>query len=195
MSYPGRIGLTHIHGEVGKLIEFGQFLNGTGFNAWEHAYMDLGDGTLIQAEPGKAGAQIRPLDIYADSDVYWCDNIYQTMTEIQRIDAAYWGRMLAGTPYSFIDYGALFFHRMHVWVPGLKGYIASSDHMICSQLVDTAYSRAGVHLFDNRWPGYVTPGDLYVLDKRQELELDLVACGACGQLGYCLYCRPRRHHY
>jgi hypothetical protein len=37
--------------------------------------------------------------------------------------------------------------------------------MICSQLVDEAYLRAGVHLFDDgRDPGDVTPGDLlYVI--------------------------------
>jgi hypothetical protein len=33
--------------------------------------------------------------------------------------------------------------------------------MICSQLVDFCYAKAGVRLFaDNRWEGYVTPADL-----------------------------------
>jgi hypothetical protein len=36
--------------------------------------------------------------------------------------------------------------------------------MICSQLVDQCYQDAGVHLFaDGRWPGDVTPADLYRL--------------------------------
>ncbi len=40
-------------------------------------------------------------------------------------------------------------------------YVASSKHMICSQLVDFVYMQSGIHLFnDGRWPGYVTPADL-----------------------------------
>ena len=41
--------------------------------------------------------------------------------------------------------------------------------MICSQLVDEAYKRAGVQLFDdNRLPGDVDPNDLWELIKTQE---------------------------
>jgi hypothetical protein len=189
VSKPGRIGLTHIHGQIGKLVEFGQYLNGDGFTAWEHAFLDLGDGTLIQAEPGREGAQIRPLDIYLDSDVYWCDNIYRTLTYDQAIRIAAFGKQMRGIKYSFLDYDALAMHRLHVPVPGLRSYIASSHHMICSQLCDYAYDLSGVRLFDNRWAGYVTPGDLYVLDKQQALLVDSVACGLCGSFSYCLACR------
>ncbi len=162
---PGRIGLTHIHGSVGKMIEFGQWLNGDGFTAWEHAFMDLGDGTLIEAEPG--GARIRPLTEYDPRDIFWCDRIYSTVTYSQRIACGYYGRILQGTPYSFLDYDALAMHRLHIWVPGLKHFIASTDHMICSQLVAHVYKLAGVDLFPYRWSGYVTPGDLYELDITQ----------------------------
>jgi hypothetical protein len=194
MSKPGRIGLTQIHGQTGFGIRVGQWLNGSGFEDYEHAFMDLGDGTLIEAEPG--GARISPLAKYqgSHSDVYWCDSIYATLTATQKQDVAYWGARFAGTPYSFLDYDALAMHRLHIWVPGLKDYIADSGHLICSQLCDLSYSRAGAHLFENRWPGYVAPGDLYLLDKRQSLELDLVTCGICGSKGYCHYCRPRRNY-
>lgn len=192
MSYPGRIGLTQIHGGTGKLIRVGQFLNKSGFEDFEHAFMDLGDGTLIEAEPH--GARIRPLTQYDNSEVYWCDNIYGSLTNQKKAAIAVAGQILAGTPYSFLDYGALFCHRLHIPVPGLKGYIADTHHMICSQLADYAYSLCGVHLFENRWPGYVTPGDLYLLDKRQYLELDLVTCGICNQKGYCLVCRKWRNY-
>ena len=41
--------------------------------------------------------------------------------------------------------------------------------MICSQLVDEAYARAGVQLFDDgRLPGDVTPADLYGLIAAQD---------------------------
>jgi hypothetical protein len=43
-------------------------------------------------------------------------------------------------------------------------FIADSGHLICSQLVDLCYLRAGAHLFDDgRLPGDVTPGDLWKL--------------------------------
>ncbi len=191
-SKPGRIGLTQIHGDLGKGIRFGQWLNGSGFEDYEHALMDLGDGTLIQAEPGKEGAQIRPLDMYTPEEVYWCDNIYQTVDATTALGIANYARQMQGIPYSFLDYDALFCHRLHIPVPGLRSYIASTHHMICSQLVDRAYNLGGVELFQNRWDGYVTPGDLYKLDKRQSVLVDSVACGLCGSYTYCLTCRKER---
>lgn len=69
-----------------------------------------------------------------------------------------------GVGYSFADYGAIGLHALHVPAPGLKPFIASTRHMICSQLVDQCAVDAGVHLFDDgRWPGYVMPMDLGLL--------------------------------
>jgi len=69
------------------------------------------------------------------------------------------------TKYSFLDYLAIAAHRFHL--PGgrwLRKYVGSTSHLICSQLVDLCYKESGVHLFrDGRWPGYVTPGDLWEL--------------------------------
>lgn len=165
VSSPGRIGLVSIHGETGKLIEFGQWLNGDGFTAHEHSFIDLGDGSLIEAEPG--GARIRPLSKYDGVDVYWCDNLYRqvSLDKLNLVAQEAW--RLQGTPYSFADYAALVAHRLGVPSRHLKDYIADSGHLICSQLCDLAYQRAGFQLFsDGRWPGYVTPGDLYQLDSR-----------------------------
>lgn len=183
---PGRIGLTKIHGAAGKGIRVGQFLNGSGFEDYEHAFLDLGDGTLIQAEPG--GAQIRSLDIYPEGDVYWCDGIYSTVSTAKRLEIASHARTMEHVPYSFLDYFALFTHRLHIPAPGLRRYIASSGHLICSQLVDRAYMLSCVHLFQNRWEGYVTPGDLYRLDKLQTPRIDSIPCGFCGSLSYCQAC-------
>ena len=160
---PARIGLVRIHCGAGIGIRIGQWLNGSGFEDFEHAFMDLGDGTLIQAEPG--GAQIRPLSIYADEDVHWCDNIYKHVTPEIRKDIAEAGRVIEGVPYSFLDYWALALHHFHVSDPALQRYIATSKHLICSQLVDYAYLDGGFEIFsDQRWAGYVTPGDLYLRD-------------------------------
>jgi hypothetical protein len=69
---------------------------------------------------------------------------------------------MVGTPYSFLDYVAIAAHRFHLPIPGLKRFIASTRHEICSALVDEVYRRAGFALFsDARWPGYVVPAALW----------------------------------
>jgi hypothetical protein len=155
---PGDIGLTSVTGIVGKLIRLGQFLNGDGFSHYEHAFIVLEDGMLIEAMPG--GAQIVPLSEYDDRDVLYVSPAGLTDSDRQRIcDAA---RSFEGVEYSFMDYFAIAAHRLHLPIPGLRDYIAATGHMICSQLDDRAYAKAGIALFsDNRWDGWVTPGRLY----------------------------------
>jgi hypothetical protein len=81
-------------------------------------------------------------------------------------------RALEGADYSFLDYPAL---GLAEWARAhpqsktlarlserLRVYINCHGHLICSALVDRAYANAGVHLFDNRMPGDVTPEDLAV---------------------------------
>ncbi|MEU9124014.1 hypothetical protein AB0C96_29820 [Streptomyces sp. NPDC048506] len=156
---PGDIGLTQISGVTGRLIRFGQWINGDGFADYQHAFLVLPDDRLLEAEPG--GARIRPLTDYAaDDDVlYVCP---AGLTEQQRAGICTAATRYVGVPYSFLDYLAIATHRFRVPVPGLRRYVASTRHMICSQLVDQCYQDAGVHLFaDHRWPGYVTPLALY----------------------------------
>jgi hypothetical protein len=155
------IGLTQISGTVGKLIEVGQWLNGEGFQNWEHAFVALPGGLILEAEPG--GARIVPLPY---SDVYWCENIYKLLPQPpnqQQLGIIASG--LKGVPYSFADYAALAAARLHIPSSQLKAFIASSGHMICSQLCDEFYARLGAHIFeDSRWPGDVTPASLYNRD-------------------------------
>lgn len=155
---PGDIGLTSITGIVGKLIRLGQLLNGDGFAHYEHAFIVLENGMLIEAMPG--GAQIVPLSEYDDRDVLYVSPAGLTEADRQRIcDEA---RKFEGTPYSFADYAAIAAHRLHLPLPGLREFVASTGHQICSQLVDNAYRAAGIKLFsDSRWTGYCTPGALY----------------------------------
>lgn len=165
VSNPGRIGLAHIHGGVGVGIRVGQALIGAGASPWEHAFMDLGDGTIIEAEPG--GARIRPLNKYENRLVHWCDGIYADVPYGFKQGIADAARELEGTPYSFLDYGAIAAHRaLHLDTEWLKDYIGATGHLICSQLVDLACIRGGYDMLDNpdRWPGYVTPGDIWERD-------------------------------
>jgi hypothetical protein len=160
---PGRIGLTQIHGKVGLGIRVGQYLNGSGFEDFEHAFVDLGDGTIIEAEPG--GARIRSIDEYVPSEVHWCDGIYAGVSPDVRLAIAEAARGFEGTRYSFLDYDALVLHRLGLDATWLERYISDNGHMICSQLADSAYVKAGYRIFPlTRWEGFVTPGDLYKAD-------------------------------
>ncbi|WTJ79432.1 hypothetical protein OG335_20590 [Kitasatospora sp. NBC_01539] len=149
-------------GRVGRLIRIGQWLNGDGFADYEHAFIYVGDGQLVEAQPG--GAELRPVSVYDGHPALWSTGRY-TLTDGQRAALVTAARGYVGVPYSVADYFALAAHRFRLpFSPLLKGYVADSRHMICSQLVDQCYLDAGVHLFsDGRWPGYVTPADLWSL--------------------------------
>jgi hypothetical protein len=155
MPQPGDFGLVAIRGNVGKLIRFGQWLNGDGFGLYQHAVLALSNGELIEAEPGRDGARIRPQSEYDGTNIIWSD---WDLTDTLRMDLDEAGRAREGVPYSALDYGALAAHRLRIPVPGLRRYIDSSRHEICSQLVDQVYKDAGLTMFaDGRWSGYVTP--------------------------------------
>jgi hypothetical protein len=173
-SYPpaGLIGLTTVHGDVGKFIQFGEWINGNGFGTWEHSFMSLGDGLIAEAEPG--GARVAHVEEYAV--IHWCHGLYSLGTPEQHENAAFYAKKFTeagpwgphGVSYSFLDYAAILAHRLHIPVPGLRKFIATSNHMICSQLTDRADSLAGIRDFpDDRWPGYVTPLAQY--DRDMEL--------------------------
>ncbi|MFB7666872.1 hypothetical protein ACFC1R_23480 [Kitasatospora sp. NPDC056138] len=149
-------------GRIGRLIRIGQWLNGDGFADFEHAFVYVGDGELVEAEPG--GARLGPLTAYRGQPIRWSTDRFP-LTEEQRHAVVAAARGFIGVPYSAADYFALAAHRFHLPIgPLIKAYVADSRHMICSQLVDRCYQDAGVHLFgDGRWPGYVTPADLAAL--------------------------------
>src|ERR1700733_14460122 len=73
----GTLGLTPISGDVGKLIRFGQWLNGQGFRPWEHSFLLGPNGLILEAEPG--GARIGNVSEY--SEIYWCTAIAAQFTE------------------------------------------------------------------------------------------------------------------
>lgn len=142
-------------GFVSRFIRVGQLFNGDGFSDYEHAFVYVGNGRIVQAEPH--GANMRE---FTYENVLWSSGLI-TLNDRQRDEITSAAMHYIGTPYSFLDYFAIASHRLHLSTPGLQGYVSSSKHMICSQLVDKCYEDAGVHLFtDGRWNGYVTPGML-----------------------------------
>lgn len=158
---PGDFGLCRISGPVGFLIRVGQWLNGSGFADYEHAFIYTGAGLIVEAQPG--GARETNLAQYADRPILWSTGKVP-LTDEQRTAVIAAVRSFIGTPYSFVDYLAIAAHRFHLPLPGLRAYVASSGHLMCSALVDRAEERAGVHLFqDGRWDGYVLPDSLGAL--------------------------------
>lgn len=157
---PGDIGLVKISGVGGQLIRWLQRANGDGFEDYEHAFIVTavsaeGVITIVEAEPG--GAVEVELH-YPAHKVRWlvCPDQYRIGTVTTALATA-----RRKVPYSWLDYGACALHRAHINPWGLKAYIQSTKHMMCSQLADYCASKAGWRLFqDGRWEGYVTPGAL-----------------------------------
>jgi hypothetical protein len=150
---PGWIGLTQISGFTGKAIRFGQWLNGDGFSDYEHAFMPVGNGNIVEAMPG--GATYGP-NWHDPATTRWliCPEEFSDAVAHHAIE-------FVGTRYAFEDYAALAAHRFGFHAPHLQQFIDSSGSMICSQLVDAAARLGGWNLFaDGRWSGDVTPGDL-----------------------------------
>jgi hypothetical protein len=160
---PGDIGLTTIGGVLGFFVSLGQHLAGDS-SKYTHAYIVLDDETVLAAQPG--GARIDKLSDYKNKAVY----LQRDLTDEQRATIVKEARALEGLPYSFLDYLALALARFGIKPQWLKKYIANTGHMICSQLCDEVYRRAGIHLFnDDRLPQEVTPGDLlYILAGEQD---------------------------
>lgn len=164
MASIGDFGVVPTPGYAGVLIRIGQWLNGDGFANFEHAFVYVGDNQIVEAE--SAGARLANLDEYNYARIAW----YSAPSAKGR-DIATQARKIVGTPYSWADYFALAAVRIGLPLSAklLHSYVANSGHMICSQLVDEAYRRAGVQLFDDgRLPGDVTPGDLYRLIVAQQ---------------------------
>lgn len=155
---PGDFEVVPIGGTGGRLIHLGQILNGSGFSDYEHARLYLGGNKVVEAEPG--GARI--VDWTPSDGGLWSTGLI-VPDDACRMRIVRFGEQCDGVGYSGLDYFALAAHRfrLHPVDNILKARVASSNHLICSQLVDYCYMMAGYHLFDDgRWEGYVTPADL-----------------------------------
>lgn len=152
---PGDLGLCRIGGPVGVAVSAGQRLIGSG-SYFTHAFIYVGNGEVIQAQPGGAKRILLAEALDGRKRVAFSDF---SLTGAQRSNVVRAAVSYLDTPYSFADYLAIaearIFHSDR-----LERYVGETGHMICSQLVAQCYADAGISLFPNRIPGDVAPGDL-----------------------------------
>lgn len=153
---PGDLAVVRPRSLIGDDIDIMERLAGYR-GGFVHAFVAVEYPNIVEAEPH--GAVCHPFH-YDPHGIEWSTGrIVLTPAERAAIVAAAMGYV--GTPYSFLDYAAIAAHRFHLWAPGLAGYVTSTRHMICSQLVDQCYRDGGVELFEpGRLPQFVVPDDL-----------------------------------
>jgi len=133
---------------------FGVLIRWATRSRWSHAGVYVGDGRIV--ESWTSGARIS--DVTSWPDAAWS---HFDLDEQQRQGIATAALSLVGTPYGWLDIAAISLGTFGITLGPIGRRISNDGTMICSQLVDSAYERAGVHLFnDGRLPGMVTPGDL-----------------------------------
>lgn len=134
-----------------------------------HAGICTGDGMTVEAQA--AGAICRKEQAASQTVVYGNDlhARVETLAPGRSEYVAHEAEQLVGRRYNYLDLLALaWINIRHDPTDGpppkpsrVERRVMRDDRLICSQLVDLAHTKAGVHLFtDGRLPGQVTPGDL-----------------------------------
>lgn len=155
---PGDFGLVSIEGNVGTLIRIGQWLNGDGFSTYEHAFIYIGNGQVVEAQPG--GAIISQLSKYDGRSIKWSTGLID-LTDEERTKLVSWAVDKLGSPYSVLDYVAIALYRFHIKLPMLTKRVEDENHMICSVLVADDYANIGVQVGRTDHQSYLTtPGQL-----------------------------------
>lgn len=152
---PGEFGVVRTTGWFPQLIRlFTQ-------SQVNHAFIVLEDGHSI-VEAQRVGAVISDLSKWETGHLVVYSRIHDT--PITAAEVCKEARALVGTPYNFLDLVALallLVGRRWTW---LLDRAKRPDRLICSQLVDRAFTLAGLQLFDDKRPdNEVTPGDLLLL--------------------------------
>jgi len=153
MSYEPRLGdygVVKTSGFFGKLIRLGTM------SRWNHAFIYVGDGQIIGADP--TGVKPSPLSNYPV--VAW--NRHEELTDEQRGQIVAAAREAVGRPYSFLTIVLLAFRILGIKALSNSMFIArlaQREGYICSELVEECYGKAEVVLVDKR-DYLVVPGDL-----------------------------------
>lgn len=172
---PGDVGFSTIDGRLGRAISIGQALLRDEC-IFTHAFLVLEGGLCIEAMP--RGARIVPLTGDDRMPPRWGPQFAYGRIPLSASQRAQitplatrgttgannrFTRALVGRPYALDDYLALALWEWGLWGgTALRKKISSSDRMICSQLVDFAWTTVGYQLFDDgRLCQDVTPGQLF----------------------------------
>jgi hypothetical protein len=172
---PGDFAVVDTATRASRPTKLAKALSRGGFTMFDHAVICSRvrrDGTVYIVEATPSGAKENVWH-YDDHDHLWSTGLVKTSTRAGKAALAY-----VDTPYSWLDCATIAAHAWHLWVPGMRHYMASTKHLISSQLVDRAELDAGIHLFaDRRRPGYVRPSDLadLILKIEELAELRPVA--------------------
>jgi hypothetical protein len=156
MSNPpvGSYGVTATGGFIGWAIRL------LTFSRYNHAFIVGPRGFIVEAQPG--GARIGHISKYPNARY----NLHTVLPE--GVGEQIWRTALGfttanngkGIGYGWLDDVALGLRFFGIWIPWINERIARQDRLQCAQLVDLAYSRNGVTLFENKQPLAVDPGDL-----------------------------------
>jgi hypothetical protein len=197
---PGDFVCVPVSGPVGIGITIGQWLDGDRFQFYDHTAIYVGQpdeagpyGYTVSTYPNGKCRRALPVAAAQLPGSLWSSGLI-TPGGGQRAGIVAWALAHQDVHYSFLDYGALVTHALHIPAPGLRGYINSTAHMICSQYVTAGFQANGVHLFPaGRWDGYVKPGDLakllqQLIANRFTTALSGSPAPACGPV----LCSPRR---
>jgi uncharacterized protein YycO len=151
----GSIGVTATGGILGWFIRW------LTFSRYNHAFIVGPAGLLVEAQPG--GARLGHISMYPKAKY----NSAKTIPDETRL--AIWETALGfaqanngkGIGYNWLDDIALGLRFFGFWSERIARRIARTDRLQCAQLCDLAYSRNGIHLFDDdRLPLSVNPGDI-----------------------------------
>jgi hypothetical protein len=154
---PGDFAVVDTCARASRRVTLAKVASRGGFTMFDHAVICSRvrrDGTVYIVEAMPGGARESPWH-YDDHDHLWSTGVVRTSAKAGKAALAY-----VDAPCGWLDYAAISAQSWHVWVPGLRHYMASPKHLIGSQLVDRAERDAGVQLFTDRRPGYVRPSDL-----------------------------------
>lgn len=187
---PGDIGFGPIEGLPGALVSAGQLILGEGFRVGpldvRHVFIVVEESVSIGTfQPSARCVEAMPSGAReATIRERWTDRFaYVRLPEDypgQAADAATIARAMVGTPYSFLSYAALAAWRFGLRTPRLerwidrrsggvnidsqlhhrRGTIMMPTEMICSVLVDQAWSLAGKRVMEGVAHQCVTPGAL-----------------------------------
>jgi uncharacterized protein YycO len=150
MDELAQIGLVRTTGLSSCLI---RIVTHSDFN---HVIVRVSEHNVVSAET--TGVAILPVTHF--TNVAWSDF---PLTDRQQAKIIAYALAEVGVPYGVLTYLWIGVSRLTRWAtPRWLERIISDQHtMICSQLADSAYQHAGVHLFrDHRPPGAVVPGDI-----------------------------------